>query len=188
MLWLGRSLSLLGLLFSVMALSSLVYGAFTEPLEPYLQGIMGGVMEYYREFRDAVFGGLGVVVSGLINWLGALQWFGWLPESPWFQLNALARDLLLLYAVVAGTFYRVLAVSRSRGWLNPDATKLFLFWSIVFWPLELIRGLLLVLFGSSRKRKMVLEDFLAQAIGLLVVSSATMLFFLLAYGENRLGL
>ncbi len=100
----NRTIGALGLLASVMALSSLIYGAFQEPLGPYMQGVMGGVIDVYRAMRDALFAGLGWTFSGFINWIG--QWLTWLPPAPWFSIPSIGLDGITLWFLCAGTTYR----------------------------------------------------------------------------------
>jgi len=107
----GKVRDILGLLASVMALSSLVYGAFQEPLVPYMQGIMGGVMDVYRLMRDYVFSGLGWTFSGLINLIG--QWLTWLPPAPWFVLRGGVADAFLIYLLIG---------SYIQSWISDPRT------------------------------------------------------------------
>lgn len=100
----SRTIGFVGLLASAMALSSLIYGAFQEPVGPYMEGIIGGVMDVYRTMRDLLFAGLGWTFSGLINWAG--QWLSWLPPAPWFFLPPLWHDVLSIYIIGGVAFWK----------------------------------------------------------------------------------
>ncbi len=113
----SRTFGFLGVLASVMALSSLVYGAFQGPLFPYMQGIAGGFLDVYRLMRDYAFAGLGWTFTGLINLVG--QWLTWLPPAPWFSLSSVVQDILSLY-VIGGIafwnfFYEILFAQAYRA-------------------------------------------------------------------------
>lgn len=97
----NRTIGILGLLASIMALSSLIYGASQEPLSPYMQGVMGGVMDVYRSMRNALFAGLGLTFSELINLIG--KWLAWLPPAPWFSMPPIGMDIVTLYVIGANT-------------------------------------------------------------------------------------
>lgn len=93
-----RTIEFLGILASVMALCSAIYGAFHESLYPNMQGIMGGVLEVYRTMRDLVFVGLGWTFSGGINLFA--QWLTWLPPAPWFSLSPFLKDIAAMYVII----------------------------------------------------------------------------------------
>lgn len=207
-----RTFGFLGLLASVMALSSLVYGAFQEPLGAYMQGVMGGVMEVYRTMRDLLFAGLGWTFSVLINFFG--QWLSWLPRAPWFNLFPFASDLLTIYVLTAGSFYSTFysfVDSKGRGRYSGNA-----FWSALLWPFSL--GALIVMgyfspplpYGhqdwqtEDNQRAKVSYEKAVQGFSeeihyfrkrvfrwilrLLLIFVGAGIFFLLAYAENQIGL
>lgn len=123
----NATIAMLGLLASIMALSSLVYGAFQEPLLPFMQGVMGGALESYNQLRDTFFSGLGSVVANLINWIG--MHLAWLPSAPWFTLPPIIKDLFSLHILFGvaffGWFYRVAISPRIKA-LEKDSKKPFL--------------------------------------------------------------
>ncbi|MEM9705824.1 MAG: hypothetical protein AAF850_07080 [Pseudomonadota bacterium] len=110
-----RVVGALGFLISVMALSSLIYGALTSPLEPYLLGVLGGTLEYYRAFRDLIMGGIGTALSVLINLIRSVPWFQFLPKAPWFVPPGWAFDVATIGALVIASAIRALILRVAGG-------------------------------------------------------------------------
>lgn len=171
----GRTIGVLGFLLGILALSSLIYGFFTEPFEPYLRGVVGETLEKYQHFRDLVFAWLGGVSSTLINWLGSFRWLSFLPPAPWFQIDAAMKDVatlvsLILTSVVRGmTDARWASVSeRFKQQAREGTTNVYL---------RLIYG-----FESGLAATVIL--LLRFAV---LTSVGTLIFFLMAYGEAQLG-
>jgi len=198
----GKVRDALGLLASIMALSSLVYGAFQEPLYPYMQGIMGGVMDVYRTMRDGAFAGLGIAFSGVINSLG--NWLSWLPPAPWMTLPPWSKDFLTAYSLfglaqsnavlemieqTAGYYGKFQAIEDDfgrRGKPTPVYLRTPPRWvRAVCWPFYLF----LCIYAANKYKlysPSTFFEFWIVRIGALVAGSAG--FFLLVYAENRIGL
>jgi len=159
-----RTFGFLGLLTGVMALSSLVYGAFQEPLGAYMQGVMGGVMEVYRTMRDLLFSGLGGAFSGLIDFAG--RWFSWLPPAPWFTLPGWLADIISVWLVYRSSLFRGNTTAAREDLPYPPR-------DLPYPPSDIAFG--------ARGRRLGKIYFYQTLLG------AT-LFFLLVYAENQIGL
>ena len=178
----GRIIGNLGLLASIMALSSLIFGVFQEPLGPYMHGIMGGVMEIYSVIRDGVFAGLGWSFSALFNVIG--HWLTWLPPAPWFNIPEFGKDFATLYVLGAISYTNALIRHHSRREADvfPPHLQMRIIHFFV-WPFSVLLWLLLALpLGHREDFKLDwLIEFGKVVIGVLV-------FFLLVYAENQIGL
>lgn len=183
-----KTIATLALLASVMALSSLIYGAFHQALGPYMQGIMGGILDAYRAMRDSLFSGIGAACALLINW--ARHWLSWLPPAPWFTLPNIVKDVFALYLIGLAAFLRW----DKRTWnemleRDPSARRIWFSDFIVAlrWPRTLIffvwRGLIkreLPELGRKNARLLVWQ------FGQIIIG--VVVFFLLAYAEERINL
>ncbi len=191
----SRTIGLLGLLASVMALSSLIYGAFQEPLGPYMQGIMGGVMDVYRTIRDLLFGGLGFVFSSIITWIA--QWLTWLPAAPWFRLPGFIMDLIQLY-IFFGTSFAYWNIRTLEGVNGKTyvitAGPIAVLKDVVFWPFRALIFIRIAFFNYGKKvglegaEKIFRGYLLHSFFQFLRIVSASSFFFLLVYAENQIGL
>ena len=195
MKFLGRVISSIGLLISVLSFCSLLYVGFSQPLEPYFRGVAGEMIEYYRNLRDLAFGGLGIILSRIIEWLRTIAWASWLPMAPWFVLPNLIKDILTLYILVGGaTNWHY----QPEGY-NPDAVKPFIqrfhrIWHrlrvILFWPGTLVEFLSKSkrLQDTEKQREWNRTLQLRWVFRLIVIVVGTILFFLGAVAETRLDL
>lgn len=178
----NATIGLLGLLASVMALSSLLYGAFQEPFEPYLQGVMGGVLDMYRTMRDHIFSGTGAVLSHAWSW--SRTWLDWLPPLPWFTLSDWGKDLLSLYILIGGAYVRQQFDFIRKHKQSYVGKKSMVIVRAFFWPLVIFlakrRGEVLFVVGFETWFMTWLYRFALLLLGCSV-------FFLLAYAENRIG-
>jgi len=170
---------ILGLFASIMALSSLIYGAFSEPLAPYVQGEAGRVMNAYRMLRDASFSELGTLFSGLINEFG--RWLS--SPAPRFAVPALVKDVLLIYLAIGGAAIRgrrncprdAKYPDGSRGLLRRLTAHAQNIGVFLLWP---------VLGVFARRRRAYREYFWWSMFN---AAAGAALFFLLAHGENQAG-
>lgn len=199
----ARTIGVLGLIASMMAFSSLIYGACQEPLYPYMQGVMGGVMDVYRTMRDGVFVGLDWAFSGLINWVG--RWVGWLPPAPWFRLGPIQSDFFAIYLLGAGATY--------RAWSKDGYPYVFFINFLktigvsLLWPFTFFSQLWTVIFAmetareKEKERDPLLWDSALDVFesgskrlarnwvgSFFAVISGSTVFFVLVYAENRIGL
>ncbi len=210
-----RTMGALGLIASVMAMSSLIYGAFQEPLYPYMQGITSSMLDVYRIMRNGIFGGLGGIFSGLINWIG--QWLTWFPRAPWFSLSPIGADIVTLYALGFGTAFKAQMTYALKEHHRSDSfVYISSFRVALVWPLSSIRAILG--FRNARERFEQMYDEFHEITGphpdgesnremivswntenanrhsityltnYLSVFFGTVAFFLLVYAENRIGL
>ncbi len=101
----NRTKNFLGILAGAMALVSLIFGAFQEPLAPYLQGVMGGVLKSYQTMRDVLFDGIGWGLTTLLNLLR--NWFTWLPEPPWLSWRPEYSDNIVFWSLYFSASYRM---------------------------------------------------------------------------------
>lgn len=177
---------ILGLVASIMALSSLVYGAFSEPLGPYMQGFMGGLLEIYRTMRDALFAGLGTTFSGLINFTA--RWLSWLPPAPWAVFSPLERDFVVLYCLGAGAAFRTI-----RQLMNEKSGGSEAYWLMrvvrdaVFWPVAMAAHLFNWIFAPARVSRSH-RGFIHFYFQLFNVFLGGALFLILVFAENGVGL
>ncbi len=167
-LMINRTIGLLGLLASILALSSLIAGAFQEPLGPYMNGVLGGLLEAYRAMRDMLFSGLGFIFSGLINWAG--QWLDWLLPAPWFTMPASLKDLLAFYSLLFASMHRTRRDSAYKEIRNktyrPDERE-------TTWQ-------------SAWEQLSYAGKYMTKHLAIMMLGSGV--FFLLVYAENRVGL
>ncbi|WP_428408440.1 hypothetical protein [Hyphococcus sp.] len=184
----SRTIGFLGLLASIVALASLIFSAFHEPLYPYMLGIMGGFVEAYRTMRDALFSGLGWILLALINWAG--NWLDWLPPTPWFHFSNAAKDAFTFYCLIAAAMLRVL----YRHWgNNPWHWQGKSFWA--WWENFLLSLLfpILIILSLFPLGKNVRDRIGASSIKLAMVELGkallgTLVFFFFVVAENRIGL
>ncbi len=130
-----RTVGFLGLLASIMALSSLIYGAFHEPLYPYMQGLVGGILDAYRTMRDIIFTGLGWAFSGLINWVA--QFLNWLPPAPWLTVTGILKDAITLYFILQSAMSALLFGILSSGGQGAPLVfryedRIYVNWAFIF--------------------------------------------------------
>ena len=212
-----RIIGFLGLLASVMALSSLVYGAFQEPLGPYMQGIMGGILDAYRAIRDFIIGGLGSLFLSTINFFG--QWLRWLPPAPWFTVPGFIKDILAFYFLLSAAATRLMlssigiregayeVVQFRRGLVNAVLDYFLIFSLFIIWP-GLLFGVVVNGKSSFERRQFSMSpsgkpDYTSIGVTVYLLdyqhiqamvkrlcqyTLGATFFFLLVYAENRIGL
>lgn len=157
-----------------MAAVSLFYGAFNQPLEPYMHGFLGGILEAYRAMRDIIFSGVGVALKNVINTLSIA--FEWIPPWPWIQWRPYFSDLVLLCSLTMAAIGRMkkdvfgqrTVIENATQKLPRRSSNIFLYGDLF---LRLIGGML-VLFAKQF------------ALILLGVGG----FFALVFAENQIGL
>ncbi len=92
-----RVVGWISLAVSVMSAVSLVEGAFTEALSPYLQNLFGELIERYRNLRSATFHAVSIQFNGIVNVVArALTWF---PPAPWFEIGPIVQDVLTVISL-----------------------------------------------------------------------------------------
>lgn len=181
-----RTIALLGFVANVVALSSLLYSAFQEPISPYMQEIMGGVLQTYASLRDAVFDGVGSAPKKLTNWLHS--YFRWLPSAPCFTLSSIGRDVIVLYALGASAAFRTMQglIKVKHGPTNWH-WLLRVLRDSVFWPIAMSLHLLLW-FSGSKPAERSHTGFISFYRQLFWVFIGAAIFFLLVFAENMIGL
>ena len=181
----SRTIGLIGLLASIMALSSLIYGVFDEPLYQYMQGVVGGIIDIYRIMRDFVFTNLGWALSALIN--TAKQWLTWVPSAPWFTLSGLQLDLLTAYLIVQGSLNSIAIPTIWHRWSEFTlGSRLILVSSIFLFPLWI---LLFFQGHRSLNARMSIDIGLEVWLKTLVYTLiGALIYFLIVFAENQIGL
>ena len=136
----NKVVSTINFVVRVISIVSLIYGGFQEPLVPYMQGIIGGAIDVYRDVRDQLFGGLGWVLSEFINW--ARQWLPRIPQAPWFSIHPIAKDIIIVYFLFGGSAKAANDhnLNQQLPWrMQKHQTPHARFWygiaAFLFWPL-----------------------------------------------------
>ncbi len=181
-----RTIGFLGFIANVIALSSLIYGAFQEPLGPYMQDIMGGVLQAYASVRDAIFETLGSALTTMTN--GLKNYFSWLPWAPWFTLSSIGRDVIVMYALGGSAAFRTMQdLMREKYGPSNWNWILRVLRDAVFWPIAMSSHLLRW-FSGSKVAERSHTGFIRFYKQLVLVLIGSVVFFLLVFAENIFGL